>query len=333
VSGFEKHDHWREKSLLVFGVSDVSRGTHLELYASSSSHAIARQVFSGKEGRIANCDLFLYRRLLMWPDSDLTSLSEVDDVLTELRGKRWLFRGHSKQHRNLVPSIDRELQNKPTLQKLACERRSIDLFRSTARFFADSGEQEALQNDLTALMVLRHYGVPTRLLDWSLSPFVAAYFAVSDLDDEDGEIWCFDEPLYEEIGRQQWAKWPETTVSGDGRSFLADLTAFLVNPPDWFVCFFYSQYAGFHRQKAQTGAFSMTARFGVNHADAIANLLQNNSKYHRYVVKRGLKRGLRDTLRKAHGIWRGSLYPDSAGAAETAKLEHFPRADKARVAP
>ena len=39
---------------------------------------------------------------------------------------------------------------------------------------------------------MQHYGAPTRLLDWTLSPWVAAYFAVSDLQD-DGEIWAFNQ--------------------------------------------------------------------------------------------------------------------------------------------
>jgi hypothetical protein len=38
---------------------------------------------------------------------------------------------------------------------------------------------------------MQHYGAPTRLLDWTASPYVAAYFAVSDHLDENGAIWAF----------------------------------------------------------------------------------------------------------------------------------------------
>lgn len=260
-----------------------------------------------------------------WNTIPLTSEREALHVFTELRGKRWLCRGQSRHHDGgLVPSIDRApRQNFSRPEKLTLERRSIELFRSTARFFADPGEQGALTDDIIALMVLQHYRVPTRLLDWTWSPYVAAYFAAySDKDDDkdvDGEIWTFDEPRYESLGRRQWKWWPETTTDGTGDhlKFDAKLTAFsLDEPPDWFICGFYTP--GFPRQNAQQSVYTMTARFNHNHATAIATLLGEPSLYRRYVVKASLKPTLLKILQESHGIWRGSLYPDSAGAAATA---------------
>lgn len=260
-----------------------------------------------------------------WNTTILDSEAGVLHVLTELRGKRWLCRGQSKRYDCLVPSIDRTpRQNLSRHEKLVLERRSIDLFRSTARFFADQGEQNALTSDIIALMVLRHYGVPTRLVDWSRSPYVAAYFAARDYDNQDGELWSFDEPLYEDEkkgpGPQQWRRWPETTSdgSGDGLKFRPELTAFTVEePPDWFTCNFYRN--GFPRQRAQDGAYTMTARLGRDHAEKIEELFaEESSHYHLYIVQAKLKCSLRKILREKHGIWRGSLFPDSAGAAETA---------------
>ena len=39
---------------------------------------------------------------------------------------------------------------------------------------------------------MQHFGCPTRLLDWTASPFVATYFAVVDNLDYDGAVWAFD---------------------------------------------------------------------------------------------------------------------------------------------
>jgi hypothetical protein len=181
-----------------------------------------------------------------WKSTTLETEGKAFDAFLELSGKQWLCRGQSMRHLGLVPSIDRDgLKNLSRLEKLSLERESINAFRSNARFFSHPGEEAALTDDIVALMVMRHYGVPTRLLDWSKSPYVAAYFAALGGDAEDGEIWTFDERLYAKNGKEQWRRWPETTsdLSGDHDKFKAGLTAFTTEDPpkaDWFICGFYS---------------------------------------------------------------------------------------------
>ena len=65
---------------------------------------------------------------------------------------------------------------------------------------------------------------------------------------------------------------------------------------------------GFPRQKAQQGAFTMTGRFGLDHAVAIAGLLRDDSAHVRYQLRKEVKPG---ELRARHrvGMGRSSQTP------------------------
>jgi hypothetical protein len=270
-----------------------------------------------------------------WKNEALTTIDQTLDVLTMLRAKQWLCRGQSSKYPKLLTSFDTHTPaGLSRTEQLRRERSSINFFRSTTRYFSH-GEEPAAHDDLVALMVLRHYGVPTRLLDWSHSPFVAAYFAFADNDEHDGQIWSFDEIQYEIEGDKQWdrIRMQPMPKGGDGFRRGAEIEAFLPADPEypWFVCYFYNLFAGFHRQKAQEGAFSLTPEFGRDHANAIATLLHQTAHYVRYTVNADLKSELMGILRQKHGICRESLFPDSAGAAATTQATIFPDRSRRRI--
>ncbi|MCQ0987155.1 FRG domain-containing protein [Jiella marina] len=84
---------------------------------------------------------------------------------------RWVFRGHAN-HWSLKPSVGRA-----KLSRIDYERQLLKDFQRGARPFLD----ETPENDWDWLAVAQHHGLPTRLLDWTTNPLVAAYFATAQI--------------------------------------------------------------------------------------------------------------------------------------------------------
>ncbi|WP_423414848.1 FRG domain-containing protein [Hyphomicrobium sp. B1] len=119
----------------------------------------------------------------------LSSLdAAIEDVNRRFDGARPWWRGHANQSWELIPRVFRvEL---PAAAPISYnERALLSHFRDRAptRF---NGCPQA--DDVMGWLFLgQHYGLPTRLLDWTISPLTALYFAVSQgHDHEDGHLYA-----------------------------------------------------------------------------------------------------------------------------------------------
>jgi hypothetical protein len=116
----------------------------------------------------------------------ISSVRELTDYLSR-HGGEWVYRGQSENW-PLAGSLERLLGDwKANLaQAPRVERQTILEFRRRYRF----DNQVLVRSDLLyCLSVMQHYGLPTRLLECSHSPFVAAKFAI-DFGGGRGTIWC-----------------------------------------------------------------------------------------------------------------------------------------------
>ena len=128
------------------------------------------------------------------------------------------------------------------------------------------------------LAIAQHHGLPTRLLDWTRNPLVAAWFAVENEHDADSLIYCYQDSKY--VRTEQW--------------------------PDPFDRKEVGKFVPRHLTKritAQAGLFTI-------HPDPSAGFSPKALRL--IVVKNSFRQKLKKILYR-YGIHRATLFPDLDG--------------------
>lgn len=97
-----------------------------------------------------------------------------------------VFRGVPDSSFALIPSIGRQREYKSLSpsQKISYENELLRGFK----FRTQSELKYQPKNDWEWLALAQHHGLPTRLLDWTTSPLIAAYFATKPQLSFDGSL-------------------------------------------------------------------------------------------------------------------------------------------------
>jgi len=222
---------------------------------------------------------------------------------------------------------DVEYDLKTSLIRLGGNYRRLEavLLRNFRKYaHRDASPGDSLWNWLA---LAQHHGLPTRLLDWSYSPFVALHFATIELEkyDCDGLIWCVDyikviqwlPPVLRELLQQEMAlAFNVDMLSGIASSF-QELDSLSSDP---FVVFFEPPSLD-ERIINQAALFSMMSSPTTVFEEWLSD---KPELYRRIIIPAGLKWEVRDKLDQIM-VNERTLFPGLDGLGSYLKRYYSPR--------
>ena len=121
-----------------------------------------------------------------------TTLGELHNQFELYNPLFTIFRGMSSVEHKLISTLGRlNLKESDTFS--TAERKVLNIFKERAIPFI----RNTPSNDWEWLTLAQHHGLPTRLLDWTRNPLVAAYFSVKKESDEPSAIYVLNQPKQE----------------------------------------------------------------------------------------------------------------------------------------
>jgi hypothetical protein len=173
------------------------------------------------------------------------------------------------------------------------------------------------QDDVAGwLLLMQHYRLPTRLLDWTESPLIAAYFAVSSNPQADGVLWALDPFRLNEVQVGEAVLFnPEAPQIS---ALFAAAVSRALSPS--------VEAAAFVSSEIDVRMMVQLAAFTIHSNDRPLDALERSGEFlARLVIPAAAKRQIASDLRLL-GVRRSNLFPDlenlSAELAEQSYIDH-----------
>jgi hypothetical protein len=264
-------------------------------------------------------------------------VTETSSIRTWEDFQRWIapfkdqgcFRGHGEANWDLVSTLERTLPRTITVetdethwmstQKLNPETNEqavlLEFQRGAHQYYSAT---PALDKVVDWLALMQHYGAPTRLLDWTLSPYVALFFALQDNSEGDAALWAMDlKWLQERSGELLRDHYKDYPASSEFYAQCGYINRILLGDNNPYAIVSASPMQLNNRMLTQQGLLLCTLRHDVGFSTTLLSMLLQQPIAERQVVSKiVLKRDHRieflEGLRRMN-IHSASLFPGLDG--------------------
>ncbi len=247
----------------------------------------------------------------------IDSWSEFVDIIQGWPGFRnWCFRGQGKADWFLQPSLARHIEVSkvsPQAWRLQEERIRRIFERKSHLFISDRPSNDELE----WLALMQHHGAPTRLLDFTFSPYVAAFFALERAE-KDAAIWALNLPLLWQvharhfIGRVNVLRADPRDRHAFRRLYLPNRHAFVWQGDPFKMP---------QRVVAQSGTFLVLSHLGLNVEEILAKYPGEGTLLVKFVVDAAKVRAEAMASLYSMNITQATLFPGLDGLARSMAYE------------
>ncbi len=236
----------------------------------------------------------------------------------------YIFRGHSDTSWKLESTLERIISDK--WDKCIAdkyEKYSYQVFNS--KFHIYDNENVVPKTKLGWLSIMQHYGVPTRLLDFTESPYIALYFALEGYDvnkKNDLAIYALNHShlMHESLN---YISSRDTNFNEDIYTIVEKQDHVFENIVDRFsydIAWITEPHELNVRLDRQSGCFLISGNKEKKIEDVLSERIYDKCSFIKYEIKSTLYASIYALLRKMN-INSKTIYGDLQGLARSIKME------------
>ncbi|PPD39906.1 MAG: FRG domain-containing protein [Methylobacter sp.] len=254
---------------------------------------------------------------------EINSTAELIERLNNLPN-HFFYRGHANADWGLQSSLERIIGNKWSSEE-AKKFEELSFIQFKPKFHLYDNENVIPETKLAWLSIMQHYGVPTRLLDFTESPYVALYFALEAYDphsNHDLAIFALDYKGIMDcsIGHisSKDEEFKETRSSVLEKQ--DEIFEKIVDRFSYDIIWIAEPKQLNARLDRQAGSFLLSGNRSLKIQDVLDSKPYENVTMYKYRINHSLYTGIFALLRKMN-ITSKSLYGDLDGLARSIKMQ------------